>query len=131
MMRIFFLFTAIYFSCSPQPDYPVIVRNGLVYDLVEADVSSPALRHLVPRQLDDSICVVNQTFCGVCLPEQCDFDADCPVDSRCEGSSVCPPDLTCIWEGEPGVCVGTECREELDCPLGTTCSDGFCVVLAP
>jgi len=68
---------------------------------------------------------------GICLPEQCDFDADCPAETRCEGSSVCPPDVTCIWEGEPGVCVGTECREEEDCPLGTTCSDGFCAVLAP
>jgi len=39
-----------------------------------------------------------------CGPAACDFDSDCPEGSFCEGSSVCPPDVTCVWEGEPGVC---------------------------
>lgn len=41
-----------------------------------------------------------------CNPVPCDFDEDCPVGQICQGSSVCPPDMVCIWKGEPGVCVG-------------------------
>ncbi len=39
-----------------------------------------------------------------CAPIVCSFDADCPAGSYCAGSSVCPPNATCIWEGEPGTC---------------------------
>jgi hypothetical protein len=48
--------------------------------------------------------------CGppVCEPLSCSFDEDCPAGSRCEGSSVCPPDVVCVWEGRPGVCVPTD-----------------------
>jgi hypothetical protein len=40
-----------------------------------------------------------------CVPLFCDFEADCPPGSRCVGSSVCPPDVTCVWEGRPGLCL--------------------------
>jgi hypothetical protein len=41
-------------------------------------------------------------------PQVCDFDEDCAPGEICEGSSVCPPDVVCIWEGEPGICVPAE-----------------------
>jgi hypothetical protein len=43
-----------------------------------------------------------------CVPLICDFDDDCPPGSRCVGSSVCPPDVVCVWEGRPGVCLPEE-----------------------
>ncbi len=33
----------------------------------------------------------------------CDDDDDCHFGLVCIGSSVCPDDVVCVWEGEPGV----------------------------
>jgi hypothetical protein len=51
-----------------------------------------------------------------CVPDRrcdeasCDDDRDCPEGYDCVGSSVCPPDVVCVWEGEPGVCKPSEER---------------------
>jgi hypothetical protein len=39
-----------------------------------------------------------------CHQIECETDEDCPGNLVCVGSSVCPPDVVCIWEGEPGYC---------------------------
>ena len=61
--------------------------------------------------------------CGppTCEPIVCDFDPDCPKGSTCVGSSVCPPDVVCVWEGEPGICEPAACDFDADCPPGFHC----------
>jgi hypothetical protein len=79
----------------------------------------------------------------------CLYDWDCDPGYHCAGSSVCPPDATCVWEGEPGVCVpddrgcfadaecppGHVCDGEVVCPEGSACfvadSPGACVLAEP
>jgi hypothetical protein len=68
---------------------------------------------------------------GVCKPVVCSFDADCAPGSHCEGSSVCPPDVTCIWQGAPGICVADTrptCTSSQQCGANERCTteDGSC-----
>jgi len=76
-------------ECGPGRDCP----PGSVCNSCPPDPSCP-------------LCAV----CGpaVCEPISCAFDRDCPPGSHCEGSSVCPPDAVCVWEGVPGACVPDE-----------------------
>ncbi len=61
----------------------------------------------------------------------CRWDSDCPAGQHCEGSSVCPPDVVCVWEGQPGICVPNddttctpeECGPARECPI-VQCADG-------
>ncbi|MBW2273034.1 MAG: hypothetical protein JRG96_07165 [Deltaproteobacteria bacterium] len=40
-----------------------------------------------------------------CHRLECADDEDCPEHWACVGSSLCPEDVLCIWEGEPGLCL--------------------------
>jgi hypothetical protein len=42
-----------------------------------------------------------------CHDLECANDEDCPFDWACVGSSLCPEDVVCVWEGEPGLCQPT------------------------
>jgi hypothetical protein len=59
-----------------------------------------------------------------CL-DGCATDADCHEGEHCEGSSVCPAEVECFWEGEPGVCVpdvlDEGCFSDAECAEGWTC----------
>lgn len=59
------------------------------------------------RSFREGVGCVKDPACGpqLCEPLSCESDDDCPQGSRCEGSSVCPPDVVCVWEGRPGICV--------------------------
>ena len=70
-----------------------------------------------------SSCIANDD--GICRD-----DKECPGGMHCEGSSLCPSDVDCIWSGEPGKCVADdsrcseqECGPLLRCPI-YECWDG-------
>jgi hypothetical protein len=72
---------------------------------------------------------------GVCVPEPCDENRDCPqakpfcVSGRCvqcsgsgEESQGCPDEKVCLQ----GRCVAEACDESYDCPSGHICVAGRC-----
>ncbi len=71
--------------------------------------------------------------CGACVLDEgrCADDADCNDGQTCEGSSLCSPDVVCVWEGEPGWCNPSECSPDACGPaLGMPnylCPDGVTV----
>jgi hypothetical protein len=97
-------------GCNCGPDRNFREGLGCVKDPACRDGCGPG--HECPPGSECNPCPPDPScpLCAVCGPPVCEsiscrFEEDCPPGSRCEGSSVCPPDVTCVWEGKPGICV--------------------------
>ncbi len=99
---------------------------------------------------DSSVCVLDLSFCGTCVPKAADGDA-CDTETKCGLESDCV-DGTCVARArlgeacddtvpcyvgaqcEAGVCtddvrvgVGDDCGAGVDCPYTSSCVGGVCV----
>ena len=110
--------------CQPIEPPPVPCRS-------DAECGPGAFCNLCPIDPNCPMCDV----CGpaVCEPISCAFDTDCPAGTHCEGSSVCPPEAVCFWQGEPGICVpgGVACSDDTTCARGEACVNGQCLPVDP
>jgi Cys-rich repeat protein len=131
--------------CGPDADCSIATQAGWCAVLVDRECAFDT------DCADGDSCVVECVMCpepdpaeeffqgcdpacwGRCepRPDGCAYDSDCGLGSHCEGSSVCPPDVTCTWEGEPGVCApDVYCVEDSDCDAAEHCTfgDGTCYI---
>ena len=91
----------------------------------------------------DDACRFDESDCSgePCVGEHCDDecqeDADCPVEGESCVDGVCGvaclSSTDCLWDGREcadGICAEIECRRSEDCPVGALCKNRACQMVA-